>query len=229
MLLRKPLARLVVHPMTGLPTPSHTTVKHELRGQDAWVFGALPPAQENPQVRQDMWQRERSASAPSPRRLGEAPGGRTPAGPDDRPTCHASPAQIARLGTRPGGAEALNNFGLVMQDLRQPDQSITAHRAAARICRLSGDRQDEGNAPSNVGIALQQADRNDEAITASEDATATCRETGNRHGQASTLSNLGRLPRGLTSIQAMSPGASGFGPGRECNRTALTGSGPNAT
>jgi hypothetical protein len=113
-----------------------------------------------------------------------------------------------------------------MRNLRQPDQSITAHRAAACICGLNGDRQGEGNALSNVGTALRQADRNDEAITASEDTAATCRETGNRHGQASTLSNLGLLPRGLTSIRAVPPGASGFGPGRENNRTALTGSGP---
>lgn len=113
-----------------------------------------------------------------------------------------------------------------MQNLRQPDQAITAHQAAARTCRLSGDRQGEGKALSNVSITLQQADRYDEAITASEDAAAICRETGNRHGQASAPSNLGRLPRGLTSIRAVSLDASGFGPGRENTRTTLTGSGP---
>jgi hypothetical protein len=38
----------IVHPMTGLPAPSHTTVKHELRGQDAWVFWVQTPRAEEP-------------------------------------------------------------------------------------------------------------------------------------------------------------------------------------
>jgi hypothetical protein len=131
----------------------------------------------------------------------------------------APPATPHRRGSPPGhppgGAEALNSFGPVTQNLRQPDQAITAHQAAARIRRLSGDRQGEGKAPGNAGTALRQAGRYDEAITAGEDAAAVCRETGSRQGRASALGNPGRLPRGPTSIRAVSPGASGSRPGRE--------------
>lgn len=116
--------------------------------------------------------------------------------PDDRlVTARAGLKAARRLGSPPGEADALNNFGLAMRNLWQPGEAITAHQAAARIFRLTGDRNGEGKALANLSIALQQADRNDEAITASEDAAAIFRETGNRLGEASALSNLSLILR----------------------------------
>jgi hypothetical protein len=44
----------------------------------------------------------------------------SPAAADDRPTCRAF-RRRSPPGHPPGGAEALNSFGLVMQNLRRPD------------------------------------------------------------------------------------------------------------
>jgi len=92
--------------------------------------------------------------------------------------------------------------------------------------RVATDKAGVRSLATSASSSSRQADRYGEAITASEDAAAICRATGSRQGQASALRNLGRLPLGLTGIGAVSPSASGFGPGRENNRTALTGSGP---
>jgi hypothetical protein len=51
--------------------------------------------------------------------------------PDDRlATAQADLQAARRLGSPPGEADPLNNFGLAMQNLRQPNEAITAHQAA---------------------------------------------------------------------------------------------------
>ena len=96
-----------------------------------------------------------------------------------------------RLGDRSNEAEALNDLGNALGEVRRFEEAIAAHQDAAAIFRETGNRQGEGRALTNLGITLRQVRRFEEAIAAHQDAAAIFRETGDRRSEGMVLDNLG--------------------------------------
>jgi tetratricopeptide (TPR) repeat protein len=96
-----------------------------------------------------------------------------------------------RLGAPHNEADALNNLGVALQEVRRFEEAITACQDAAAIYQETSDRHGEGKALNNLGRALQEVRRFDEAITACQDAAAIYQETGDRHGEGMALNSLG--------------------------------------
>jgi tetratricopeptide (TPR) repeat protein len=88
-------------------------------------------------------------------------------------------------------ADALNNLGIALQEMRRFEEAIAVHEDAVAIFRETGDRHSEGEALDNLANALETVRRFEEAIAVHEDAVAIFRETGDRHGEGGTLNNLG--------------------------------------
>ena len=66
------------------------------------------------------------------------------------------PDAARRLGDRAEEGAALNNLGLVLQQVRRFEEAITAARTR-RIFRETGDRHGEGMAVNNLGARLREA------------------------------------------------------------------------
>ncbi|WP_420866294.1 tetratricopeptide repeat protein [Micromonospora echinospora] len=85
---------------------------------------------------------------------------------------------LGQLEDHHGEAQAWNNCGTALQQVRRLDEAITAHSTARDIYRRLGKRHGEGTAQSNLGIALAQVRRFDEARSCWRQAVEAFIETG---------------------------------------------------
>jgi tetratricopeptide (TPR) repeat protein len=88
-------------------------------------------------------------------------------------------------------AQALDNFGLALRNVRRFDDAITAHQDAVATWRHIGDLVGESRALNNLGIAFQETGRFPEAVTAAERAVAVHHEIGDQNTEGRCLTNLG--------------------------------------
>jgi tetratricopeptide (TPR) repeat protein len=85
--------------------------------------------------------------------------------------------------------------GLSLQGMRQFDEAIKEHGAAAAIFQKAGNRYREGRAMYNRGMALEELRRFSEAIEDYERDIVICAEVGDLVGQGITLNALSRCFR----------------------------------
>ncbi|MEO0538534.1 MAG: CHAT domain-containing protein [Cyanobacteria bacterium P01_A01_bin.123] len=95
------------------------------------------------------------------------------------------------IGDRFGEGQALNNLGLVYDDLGQYGQAIDLHEQSLVIAREMGDRITEGYALGNLGLVYDDLGQYERAIDFHQQSLAIEQELGNRRDAAGTLSNLG--------------------------------------
>jgi tetratricopeptide (TPR) repeat protein len=103
--------------------------------------------------------------------------------------------QVAALHGRMGDvgrqARALNNIGVLDDDIGRPDSALRYYRQALVIARAVGDRASEGALLSNIGALHEELGRPDSAIFDDRQALDIRRAVGDRKGEGETLQNIG--------------------------------------
>ncbi len=94
-------------------------------------------------------------------------------------------------GERRNEARALNNLGLVYQELSEYQKAQEHYNLALTLFHAAGDKQGEAETLSNLGMLCDSTGDRRKALDYFNQALSLQRETGARGGEANTLYNIG--------------------------------------
>ncbi|WP_327270807.1 tetratricopeptide repeat protein (plasmid) [Streptomyces sp. NBC_01218] len=122
------------------------------------------------------------------------PGHNRTVGPDHFDTFHAFETArnlYQRTGNTNGEADAWNNLGTALKELRRFDEALHAFETTRDLYQRTGNTNGEADAWNNLGTALKELRRFDEALHAFETTRDLYQRTGNTNGEADAWNNLG--------------------------------------
>ena len=90
-------------------------------------------------------------------------------------------------------AQALNNIGLVYDNLGERRRALEYYEQALPIRREVGDRSGEATTLNNIGAVYDNLGERRRALEYYEQALPIRREVGDRSGEATTLNNIGAV------------------------------------
>jgi CHAT domain-containing protein/Tfp pilus assembly protein PilF len=97
------------------------------------------------------------------------------------------------VGARAGEANTLNNIGMVLDKIGQPQKALDYLQQALTIHKEVGARAGEATNLNNIGMVLDKIGQPQKALDYLQQALPISREVGARAGEANTLNNIGMV------------------------------------